>query len=514
MRRLPLSCFSLQLPLLPLAALLWLAACGEVAAVEVTAPSSEVWAGQTLQLTAVVRDGAGQPLQGHAVTWLSEDSTVATVDAAGLVTGVTVGTTTLVATHEGKQGRLRLGVRSRARGLYVWSFDYPPHGRPYLPSLVVGHTLRLWSEAYDSTFARISMSAASTRWSTSDPAVATVAVDGANALVTAVAPGRVTVTATFEGVREDFPLVVGKGYTLTTIGPPSPFGVEVTNLNEHGHMVGRIGERAFLWQGGPVIDLGIAQSVAWDVNGLGQVVGTFTSQPGGGIIHPFSWQAGAVTDLAPDVREHTHAVAINDRGEVAGYTAARWIGGEPAHAVLWRNGEMNDLGTLGGSAAFALDISPQGDLVGFRTDSSVGDVPFLLRDGQLSLLPMQDGEGRAVAVSEDGAIAGNTEDTAFRWKDGTVTYLPPDHHMAIRVSDMNRHGQVVGHAEWRPDAPAGEPRAILWMDGVAVDLSGLVTEPGWSLWYARAINDRGQIAVETSKSSYRGPHGALLTPVP
>ena len=483
--------------------------------VEVTAPTADVWADQTLQLTAVGRDGVGQSLSGREFTWRSEDPTVARVDAAGLVTGVTVGAATIVAASEGKEGRLDVYVRSRVHMVFVWAFDYWPGGRPYLPALAVGRTLQLWAEAVDSSYNEIPGSMTGMRWSISDPTVASIVPSGAGGLVTALAPGRVTVTATFEGVRMDFPLVVGKGFTITELPGWSLFGMSVTNLNEHGHVVGSIEGRAFLWQGGPVVDLGIPESAALDVNDLGQVVGSFNSKPHTipDLIHPFLWQAGQAIDLAPGVQEHTHAIAINEQGEVVGYTAARGTtSGEPARAVVWRNGQMNNLGSLGGYAAYALDISSQGDIVGFRTLSGGSAVPILLRDGQLSDLPVQAGSGRAVAVSEDGAVAGNVGDTAFLWQDGAVTYIPPDFDTAIRVSDVNRLGQAVGYAGPRSGRPVHEPRAVLWVDGTALDLSGLVAEPGWTLVNARAINDRGQIAVQLSRSGIS--KGALLTPVP
>ena len=43
---------------------------------------------ETVQLTATVRDLEGRTIPGIAVTWRSEDESVVTVDAAGLVTAV------------------------------------------------------------------------------------------------------------------------------------------------------------------------------------------------------------------------------------------------------------------------------------------------------------------------------------------------------------------------------------------------------------------------------------------
>ena len=52
----------------------------------------------TVQLTATVKDTAGNVITGKPVTWRSKDTTVATVSSTGLVTGVSQGTTYVVAT--------------------------------------------------------------------------------------------------------------------------------------------------------------------------------------------------------------------------------------------------------------------------------------------------------------------------------------------------------------------------------------------------------------------------------
>jgi len=58
--------------------------------------------GQTTQLTATTSDSAGDVLPGRVVRWKSRTPAVATVDSiAGLVTGVTAGTSRIVATSEG-----------------------------------------------------------------------------------------------------------------------------------------------------------------------------------------------------------------------------------------------------------------------------------------------------------------------------------------------------------------------------------------------------------------------------
>ena len=53
--------------------------------------------GETVQLTATVLDGSGQKVEGAVVTWRSDDDSVATVSAHGLVTAVSNGNATITA---------------------------------------------------------------------------------------------------------------------------------------------------------------------------------------------------------------------------------------------------------------------------------------------------------------------------------------------------------------------------------------------------------------------------------
>jgi len=87
-----------------------------VAAVDVAPPSATVPAGQTVQLTATPKDSSGNPLAGRAVTWASGSTSIATVNASGLVTGVAAGSATITATSEGKSGSAAITVTAVSGG--------------------------------------------------------------------------------------------------------------------------------------------------------------------------------------------------------------------------------------------------------------------------------------------------------------------------------------------------------------------------------------------------------------
>jgi len=61
------------------------------ASVSVDPPSASITVGAAVQLTAILRDQAGNPVSGGPVTWSSSDSGVARVSATGVVMGVAPG---------------------------------------------------------------------------------------------------------------------------------------------------------------------------------------------------------------------------------------------------------------------------------------------------------------------------------------------------------------------------------------------------------------------------------------
>jgi acid phosphatase len=81
-----------------------------VASVTVTPASATVSAGSSVQLTATPKDANGNPLVGRTVTWQSSNTSAATVNSSGLVTGVAAGSATITATSEGQSGTSAITV--------------------------------------------------------------------------------------------------------------------------------------------------------------------------------------------------------------------------------------------------------------------------------------------------------------------------------------------------------------------------------------------------------------------
>src|SRR5688572_17205150 len=83
-----------------------------VASVELTAASSSVAIGSTLSLTATPRAANGAALPERAIAWSATPANVITVSAAGVVTGIALGTATVTATVEGKSAQRTITVHA------------------------------------------------------------------------------------------------------------------------------------------------------------------------------------------------------------------------------------------------------------------------------------------------------------------------------------------------------------------------------------------------------------------
>ena len=80
-----------------------------VTRVTISAPTTRIRVGDTVQLTATARGADGNPL-GRDFTWTSGIETVASVSAGGLVTGLVKGASEIRATADGVTGTIVIDV--------------------------------------------------------------------------------------------------------------------------------------------------------------------------------------------------------------------------------------------------------------------------------------------------------------------------------------------------------------------------------------------------------------------
>jgi uncharacterized protein YjdB len=142
--------------------------------------------GQTVQLVAEALDAGGNVLAGRPVTWSTSAASVATVTAAGVVTAVADGAAIITASSEGRSAVASITVAQVPVASVVVT--------PATSNVVVGQSTQLSAQLRDGSGAIITGRAVA--WTSTSTTVVTVSSNG---LVTAIAPGTATITATSEG---------------------------------------------------------------------------------------------------------------------------------------------------------------------------------------------------------------------------------------------------------------------------------------------------------------------------
>lgn len=156
-----------------------------VASVQLFPLVDSVRVNEVRQLDVRVFDRNNNALQGRKVRYQSNDASVATIDSNGVLRGVAVGQTLVSATVEGKVGTASWRVIQAVDRVAI---------APLSAEVALGSSRQLAANVLDRDGNAIS--GRPIVWASSNAAIATVSVTG---LVSAVALGRATVTATVEG---------------------------------------------------------------------------------------------------------------------------------------------------------------------------------------------------------------------------------------------------------------------------------------------------------------------------
>lgn len=196
----------------------------------------------------------------------------------------------------------------------------------------------------------------------------------------------------------------------------------------------------------------------------------------------------------------TEGFGINNKGQAVGTSGSCANTYPPpfaagAHAVLWnKDGSAQDLGTLGGT------LNP--DVAG------LGNEAFAIND-----------QGKVTGCSPVPPPSGSSVSTAFHaffWTQKTgmqdLGTLPGD--VDSCGLDMNGLGVVVGASLDAPP-PTGNPKAVMWQNGVITDLNAVVpADTTLYLLTAFDINNAGQIVGFGFDPVSNEVHAFMANPIP
>lgn len=306
-------------------------------------------------------------------------------------------------------------------------------------------------------------------------------------------------------------------YAVTDIAlDPGVYG-EVAAINDSGTFVGTIAVngavRAFRWDSDSGITnldpvAGYSDSYGLSINNNDQVVGY-------SIVDHYRQRAtlwgrnGVASDLgalqSPDSYESSSAEAINDSGQVAGWSVAAqgW-----EHAFSWNAVDgIEDISQSPGACNVRAEgINDDGIVVGRKGNYAC------LWDASGTMIDVGDHTrySGAIDINSSGSVlgryfSGTAVQQSFVWRqDSGIVMLGvlPGVHSYTAACDINNHGQVVGCSSLMP---------FVWdsVNGIAP----LPVLPGSSYAIAAGINENGTI-VGYSKDTSGISHLLMWTPVP
>ncbi len=241
------------------------------------------------------------------------------------------------------------------------------------------------------------------------------------------------------------------------------------------------------------------RSQAWAINDAGQIVGQ--SENATDNTRAFLWQDGEMIDLGVLGGANSHAYGINESGQVVGTSETDVYA--QGRAFMWDNGHLTDLGTLGGIWSAGAAINNSGQIVGYSKIPDFTTRAFLWQDGTMTDIDGNSWWSQAYAINNSGRVVVWSPGLGSHlWSlDGSRQFFegfaPTEHRSGI----LNDAGQVVGD-----ETQSGN--AAIWDNGTVTVLNDLIpADSGWNLSSAVAINDVGQIV---GQGEYNGEARAYL----
>lgn len=297
--------------------------------------------------------------------------------------------------------------------------------------------------------------------------------------------------------------------TETKIDIPNSQGSRANAIDGAGNIAGTYvlanGDRhAFRWHASTgFVDLGTLGGGFATAVGISGELTVGNSTVAGDDSRAFISDASGMHELAmPAGARDGHAFGVNASGIAVG--DARLPDGS-IHALKYQNGMAIDLGTLGERRnSTALAISDSGVIVGSAYDGPTNQTAVMWVNGGITSL----GPGTATAVNAAGDIAVGG---LAVYQGGTTTQLalPVEPGLCSgSLTGVNDAGWIVGFIHCQSIESSGYDDPTIYVDGVAWDMTQLISVPRISSW-ASAINNAGQIAANAG-SRFASVGAALL----
>lgn len=450
--------------------------------------TSEILIGSQVQVTGSARDSSGNLVHGVPFVWVSDNPSVASVSGAGLVTAVAAG----VAHISGGGAITGPGVAT----VFVVTSRAPVASIALAPDSATiplgpgGGTVRLSASLRDSagtvlTFRQV-------QWSTSNPAIATVASgSGGKALVTGIATGSVRITAASEGHADSVSVAVVQPGAYLRVVPGGP------NFYNHAHTCG-------LTVDGWVL--------CWGVNNFGQM-GTATA---GSAYTPVGIGGINFSQVSASL---VRTCALTPEGDAycwgqAGL-GALGIGTTTAPEQCFKSCTQTPLGVVGGHRftslgvggehACALDANGTAlcwgyntGLLGIGSDAGPENCESDGASGPCSPSPVTVAGGLRftdLAVGSEHSCALTADSTTFCWGHNPYGQLGDNTRL-----DRNAPVQVLNGPKFVSLSAGNAHTCALTSDGTA---------------YCWGLNSSGQLGVgsDSALQQCSGPSPCSLTPV-
>lgn len=291
------------------------------------------------------------------------------------------------------------------------------------------------------------------------------------------------------GIQHAF-LYTGTAFQdLGTLGGP---GSRAAGINDAGVIVGASGTsggatHAFRYAGGSMVDIGTLggqNSAAEAINTYGQIAGSADNADG--FSHAFLYTGGSMQSLGTLPQgQSSRGFGLNNSGEVTGDSRVGPVTFPEFqnHAFLYAGGPLQDLGTFGSSYSQGRAINDDGQVAGWSGFAANTNHAFLYPGPGAGMLDLGTfsgiGSSEAYGINQAGQVVGFSDlsvggslvDTAFLYEGGGLINLnslidPASGWELSYGAAINDHQQI---AAWGCNAGVCQ--------AVRLDLVSAVPEP-------------------------------------